>query len=246
MPVPPLGSGAAEGQISIMTSHFMETIERESAALIGAADEHSLLTAVIQGNASREDYVWFLVATYHYLRWSGPLLAETAEGLRRRDRCPWLREVLDAKADEESVHDRWVLADLRALGVNPELVKASSVPRAINAYVEWSMTLAGDGSPAFLGAAYALEFLSMRRAKMAAQNLCARKVIGNVERAVSFLAGHGEADAGHVALMRELMIRIDEPRDQDAVVLSAGMTRALYPRFFPPLARRPVCKTFAA
>jgi len=92
--------------------------------------------------------------------------------------------------------------------------------------------MAEEGSPAFLGAAYALEFISMHRAKVAADNLRARKAIPNIEDAVTFLAGHGDADSGHIALLSDVLRQIRDPRDQDAILLSASVLRALYPRFF--------------
>src|SRR5687768_1262461 len=165
-----------------MTTDIVRRLECESTALLQAVDRNPLILAIVLGHASREKYVRFLAITYHYLRWSGPLLAETAEGLRRTGRCSYLVELLDAKVAEESRHDAWVLDDLRALGANPEVIKATAVPNAVQAYVQWSLILAQEGSPAYLGAAYALEFLAMHRAKIAADNLCARKLINNIER----------------------------------------------------------------
>ncbi len=217
-----------------MSHDYVSIIERESTALVDSIDRNPLIGSVIRGDASRAEYVGFLGATYHYLRWSGPLLAETAEGLRRNGRCPWLLAIVDAKTAEESPHDGWVLDDLRSCGENVELVKAQAAPRAVDAYVQWSRTMAQEGSPAFLGAAYTLEFMSMHRAKMAADNLRARRAIPNIEEAVSFLEGHGDADVGHIELLSEILRRIEDPRDQDAIALSAAVMRALYPRFFQP------------
>ena len=92
--------------------------------------------------------------------------------------------------------------------------------------------MAEDGSPAFLGAAYALELMSMSRAQLAATNLRARSAIPGIHRAVSFLAGHGEADAGHVALLADVLARLDDPEDAEEIRLSAATLRRLYPRFF--------------
>ncbi|MEO5730819.1 MAG: iron-containing redox enzyme family protein [Byssovorax sp.] len=217
-----------------MSHDYVSIIERESTALVDSIDRNPLIGSVIRGDASRAEYVAFLGATYHYLRWSGPLLAETAEGLRLRGRCPWLLAIVDAKTAEESPHDGWVLSDLRSCGENVELVKAQAAPRAVDAYVQWSRTMAQEGSPAFLGAAYTLEFISMHRAKTAADNLRAHRAIPNIEEAVSFLEGHGDADVGHIELLSEILRRIEDPRDQDAIALSAAVMRALYPRFFQP------------
>src|SRR5881394_475790 len=140
-----------------MNPDELNAIKHEAQALVDCLDRDPLVGAVIRGDASREEYVRFLRTTYHYVRWSGPLLAATAAGLEQRGRYPWLAALASAKAGEESPHERWALDDLRVCGANAELVKASGAPRAVQAYVDWSLALAEEGSPAFLGAAYALE-----------------------------------------------------------------------------------------
>lgn len=215
-----------------MNCAYVSTIERDSLALVDSIDHDPLIGSVIRGDASRETYLGFLRSTYHYIRWSGPLLAETAEGLRRSGRTPWLLEIIDAKTREESPHDGWVLDDLRRCGDNVELVKAAAPPVAISAYVDWSRSLAEAGSPGYLGAAYTLEFISAYRAKMAAGNLRAHAAIPNIKDALSFLDGHGDADSEHIAALGEVLARIDDARDQDAIALSARVMRALYPLFF--------------
>jgi pyrroloquinoline quinone (PQQ) biosynthesis protein C len=215
-----------------MTCDYVGVIETESLAWIDSMDRDPFIGRIIRGDASRDEYVGFLAATYHYVRWSGPLLAMTAEGLRRSGRCPWLLPIVDEKTAEESPHDGWVIDDLRACGANVELIKASAPPVAVQAYVQWSLAMAEEGSPAFLGAAYTLEIISMHRAKVAADNLRARKAMPGVERAVSFLEGHGDADVGHIALVTELLRSVKDPRDQAAITLSAAIVRSLFSRFF--------------
>jgi thiaminase len=215
-----------------MVCDYVSTIERDSIDWINAMDNDPLVGRVIRGDASREEYAAFLRSTYHYVRWSGPLLAKTAEGLRRSGRCPWLLGIVDEKTAEESPHDGWVLDDLKKCGENVEIVKASAAPVAVEAYIRFSLAMAEEGSPAFLGAAYSLEVISMHRAKAAAENLRARSAIPNIGAAVTFLEGHGDADVGHIELLTGILRRIEDPRDQAAVALSAALVRALYPRFF--------------
>jgi Iron-containing redox enzyme len=215
-----------------MRRDYVTDMERDLAGWVDAMDRDLVVGRVIRGDASREEYVRFLWSTYHYLRWSGRLLAETADGLRREGRYPWLVEVVDDKTVEEGPHDAWLLHDLEQCGVDGERVVDSPAPSAVRAYVQWGLAMAEDGSPAYLGAAFALEYISMRRAGVAADNLRRRRAIPNIENAVSFLVGHGDADQGHVAVLGELLRRIEEPRERGAIALSATVLRALYPRFF--------------
>jgi hypothetical protein len=216
-----------------MRHDHLSARDHEAEALIDSADGDALLGAVIRGDASQAEYIRFLSGTHAYLRWSGPLLAATARGLRRRGRQASLAAMVEGKSQEEAPHEGWVLADLRRCGVHPELVKLARPPAAVGAYVQFSLAMADAGSPAFFGSAYLLELLSARRARAAADSLRARAAIPHVDQAVSFLAGHGDADAAHVAALRQALAGIDDPEDGSDIVLGASLFRQLYPRFFP-------------
>jgi pyrroloquinoline quinone (PQQ) biosynthesis protein C len=220
-----------------MKTEYVRSLASDSETFARSLEQAPLLQRVISGDADWEEYVRFLSASYHYVRWSGYLLAKTAEGLRRSKRCPQLLAAVDAKAQEEGPHDLWLLRDLRNCGVNVELIKGAPVPKAVEAYVAWSSTFADAGSPAFLGAAYTLEFISMRCATTACRNLRARKTIMNVEHSLRFLEGHGVADHGHIAELEAVLDTVDDVTDRHEIAFSASVMRALYPGFFATQAR---------
>lgn len=213
------------------TDH-VRRIKRDASALAERIESHPLLGRIVRGEATRAEYVRFLVATYHYVRWSGVLLARTAEGLARRRRDDALVALLHEKSEEEAPHDRWVLEDLRQLGVNVELAKGELPAVAVLGYVHANLAYAAAGSAAFLGAAYALEFLSMRRATEAARNLRARAAIPNIDGAVSFLERHGSADHGHVATLETYLLDLSDPLEREAVATGAASLCLLFPLFF--------------
>ena len=215
-----------------MYDTLVERLERESHAFVQLLDRDPLVGAIISGDASRAQYVRFLAGTYHYVRWSAVLLAKTAEGLARARRSSALARLLGQKAAEEAPHDRWILSDLERCGEDLERVRSEPRPRAVTAYLEFGLALAEAGSPAYLGAAYTLEFISMQRARAAAEHLRERGAITGIERALSFLEGHGDADHGHVATLCAHLDAIDEPGERAAIEGAAAVTRALYPCFF--------------
>jgi hypothetical protein len=102
----------------------------------------------------------------------------------------------------------------------------------VQAYLNFSLALAEEGSPGFLGAAYTLEFISMQRAQRAAENLRACGKIAGIERSLRFLRGHGDADQEHVACLAGLLRQVVDSRDQADVLFCAALLRSLYPRFF--------------
>jgi hypothetical protein len=215
-----------------MPNDYLRDLERESMAFVDSLDEDRAIGRIIAGHATEQEYAHFLATTYQYVHWSGYLLAKTGQALRAAQRCPILFALMDAKSEEESPHDAWALNDLRNLGANAELVKGAPLPHAIRAYLHFSLAMAAEGSPAFLGTAYTLEFISLHRAKRAAENLRSRRKIPNIDRALSFLEGHGDADLEHVARLADLLRQVSDASDQAAISLSASVLRALYPRFF--------------
>jgi len=215
-----------------MTNAFVRDLDRHATTFIASLEHDPLIGRVIRGDAERHEYARFLAGTYHYVRWSGVLLARTARGLRIRGRSPALVALVEAKTEEEAPHDRWALDDLRSLGGDPELIKGEPAPAAVVGYVQSHLAWADAGSAAFLGAAHTLELLSMRRASEAAKNLRQARQIAGIERSTSFLDGHGEADLGHVRVLEEHLASIEDEGERAAVTLSARLLRAQFPLFF--------------
>lgn len=220
-----------------MNSDYLTVLASESRDLVRRVDADPIIGKVVRGTANISEYRRFLLGSYQYVRWSGRLLSASAAGLRASGRCPALLGLLEEKAREEGPHDAWILSDLEHLGTSAASVDAEPVALAVEGYRLWSEALANSGSPGFLGAAYALEFVSVQRASLAARNLRAYGAIPNVAAALSFLEGHGEADLGHVATLESYLETVTDERDQRDIQTSAYLLCQLYPRFFEPARR---------
>ncbi len=147
---------------------------------------------------------------------------------------PELAGLLLQKATEERGHERWLLADLKNLGSSREEVERTEPCPAVLAYVAWNRFTAEAGSPtAFLGTAYVLEYLSVYRASGAVERLIQHGAIPHIRKAVTFLRGHAGADLSHVAELNTVLLRLEDPREQAAIVLSARATRSVYLGLFP-------------
>jgi hypothetical protein len=79
-----------------------------------------------------------------------------------------------------------------------------------------------------LGQAFMLEGISQGYGTPMARNLREKSGIPNVRQAVSFLAGHGDADQEHMAELRHVIHLIADERDLNAVALCAQVTSQLY------------------
>ncbi|HEX8436972.1 iron-containing redox enzyme family protein [Archangium sp.] len=216
-----------------MNAKLIAVLEHESQELIRQLDAHPRARQLFEGTLDAETYAHYLVQTYHYVRWTTPLLALAGRRMTARGQHPVLAGLLLQKAQEETGHEKWLLADLRNLGWSAEAVEHAPLSPAVEAYVAWNRFTAEAGSPtAFLGTAYVLEALSSLRAGVAARNLRERSGIPGIHKAVTFLRGHGDADEGHVAELATILGSLTDPDECEALVLSARTTRALYPGLF--------------
>lgn len=216
-------------------NNWMNELEHEAHSLVAELDAHPAARRLFDGRIGAEDYARYLVQTYHYVRWSTPLLLESGLRLKRSAHRASLGELFLQKAREEHGHERWLLADLRNLGWSKERVEHAAPCSAVNAYVAWNRYTSRCGVPlAFLGTAYVLEYLSVQRATRTVERLIAAGTIPNIRKAVTFLRGHGAADGDHVAELKSLLGSLTDPEEHTAMLLSARTTHALYLGLFEP------------
>lgn len=215
-----------------MTTHITSTLDHTVQRLTRLLEDHAPARRLVEGTCSAHEYAAFLEQTYHYVRWTRPLLARAGERLTALGRSPALAEVFHRKAAEETGHERWALSDLHALGRG---IRRMAPSVAVQAYIAWNRFTVEAGNPlGFLGTAYVLEALSAGRAQRAVDNLLARSEIPRIHEAVTFLQGHAEADEHHIAELGAMLAEVPDPADQEAIALSARITGAVYGGIFSP------------
>ncbi|MDC0707417.1 iron-containing redox enzyme family protein [Stigmatella sp. ncwal1] len=220
------------------TEHQAETqwvavLDAEARGLVAAVDAHPDARRVFDGTIDTAGYIHYLIQTYHYARWSTPILGEAGQRLKRLGRHPELAELLIQKAEEERGHERWLLSDLKNLGCPEAQVEAAARSPAVDAYTGWNFFTSRSGVPAaVLGTAYVLEYLSQTRAGVGAERLQAVASIPNIHKSVTFLRSHGALYGDHVAEMAKILGRLTDLEEQAAIILSARATRSIYPGIF--------------
>ncbi|NOJ78782.1 iron-containing redox enzyme family protein [Myxococcus xanthus] len=212
---------------------WVAVLEQEARGLVAALDAQPDARRLFDGTIDTEGYIHYLIQTYHYARWSTPMLAEAGHRLERQGRHPHLAELLVQKAGEERGHEKWLLSDLKNLGCPEARVEAAARTPAVDAYTGWNFFTSRSGVPtAVLGTAYVLEYLSQTRATGVVERLIAADVIPNIRKSVTFLRSHGALDGDHVAEMEAVLRTLTDPEDQAAVIFSARATRCIYPGIF--------------
>ncbi len=222
-----------------MESPIVKALNEEVTKLLEALDANPAARALFDGSSDLGTYVSFLTETYHYVRYTHPLLARAAERLKELDDRPHMAALYDTKAQEEFGHDKWAMDDLTALGCRYDDVHYRNPCPAVEAYIAWNQFMVESNHPTgYLGTAYILEALSTERASLAAEKMVAAGAIPNIENAVYYLRGHAEADGGHVFALGKMLSKVTDPAEIDMIVMSARVTRMTYVGMFESIAAK--------
>lgn len=208
---------------------FFEQLVR----LTAGARQHLLDAPIIRnclnGEVSRDSYLAFLREAYHHVSHTVPLLRACRE--RLPERLDWLRAALDEYIVEEQGHDLWILDDIAACGGDSTAARAAGPGPQTELMVAYAYDTIARGNPVgFCGMIHVLEGTSVAIALTAAARI--QSSLGLPDAAFSYLRSHGTLDVEHTAHFRQLMNRLDDPRDQQAVVHAARMFYRLYGDIF--------------
>ena len=212
--------------------HLLEVRKR----VLEALSATHLIRAGIEGRPDRDLYVRYLINAYHYAGHSPKVMAIAAA--RCMDDHPELAAYLLHHADEERGHDQWALADLRALGVELEEVRATPPVVSCSAMIGFVNYVAAFANPVGLfGWMYILEAVGEDLGGAVARKI---EGTGQFANSLRFVAGHGIADVGHTHELTE-QIQTDVRRDEDRVAVDrvADVVSELYVRMFREIGQEP-------
>jgi pyrroloquinoline quinone (PQQ) biosynthesis protein C len=201
-----------------------------------AARQELLATPIIQGclrgEVSLPSYLAFLREAYHHVRHTVPLLQAAQAALPPHH--AWLRGPLDEYIEEEAGHDEWILDDISASGGDPEAVRHGAPGQATEVMVAYAYDTIARGNPlGFFGMVHVLEGTSVSLALLAADAI--QKPLALPDAAFGYLRSHGTLDRQHTAHFARLMDRIEDLRDQAAIVHAARVFFRLYGDVFRSL-----------
>jgi pyrroloquinoline quinone (PQQ) biosynthesis protein C len=214
-----------------------QELDAEVERALRRIDGHERPRAVIEGVASAQALAQFYASAHEAVRHARSFLSQSADSLESQGGGRELVELLRRKAREETGHDAWLEADLAQIGL-PRGGRGTPGPTpAALSYVSFHRDVIALDGHAFLGTAYVLESLAVRRAGVAARSLAARAAIAGLDGArgagLSFLQRHSEEDVGHVRELGRLVDHyVTQPRARDYVLLCARFTATVYPDFF--------------
>ncbi len=208
-----------------MTQPFYARLEQETQAHKQYLYAAPVLARLSSGAFSRAHYERFLVNAYHHVKHTVRLMM--ACGAELPERLQWMQRSLIAYMEEEVGHEAWVLNDLAACGASPEAVAEAPPSWPVEQMVRYVYDVIRRGNPVgFFGMVYVLEGTSTAIATHAADVI--QKQLALPDKAFSYLRSHGELDQDHVRFFEELVNRLEDADDQQAVIEVAQRVFYLY------------------
>jgi heme oxygenase len=200
-----------------MPMPFFEDLVRQTAVERKALVSVPQLQAGLAGDISTDAYIDYLTQAYHHVRHTVPLLRLARHRVAGR---PVLEAALGEYIAEETGHEHWVLADIKAAGGDAAAAAASTPGAATTAMVECAFQRVGHGNPlSMFGMVYVLEGTSVAMATQGAAAIQSR--LGLPDAAFTYLTSHGALDQHHLRFFERLMNTIDDPEDQREIVRMA-------------------------
>lgn len=201
--------------------HLQHATAGERAGLLAAP----IIGAAMTGQVNRRQYIDFLSRAFHHVKHTVPLLM--ACGARLPDNQEWLRSAVAHYIEEEIGHHEWILNDIAAAGGDADAVRHSPPDFATDVMVAYAYDTVMRRNPVGLfGMVYVLEGTSVSLASNAAGAL--QLALDLPPTAFSYLSSHGALDIEHIGDFENLVNRLENPLDRQAVEAAARVFFRLY------------------
>lgn len=199
---------------------FFITLIEQSDENRRAIESTARVQQMMRSGLSLPEYRGFLHDLYHIVLNFCPVMQAAAP--RCGDSLAAVRRELEERISEEAGHEEWVMEDVRAVGGNPDHVRATPPSPPVQAMIAFNHHSAERGHPAsVLGMLYVLEVIASVYGGKAADSIA--RAIGKEPTAAGgfrFLSSHATMDAHHMAQLNVLLKTITDPAAQSAVINS--------------------------
>jgi pyrroloquinoline quinone (PQQ) biosynthesis protein C len=191
-----------------------------------------ILQRALRGEVTQDEYLAFLAQAYHHVSHTVPLLM--GFGYHLPAHLQWLQKAVAEYIDEEQGHEQWILDDIRSGGGDAAAVCSGAPLPATELMVSYAHDVVHRKNPiGFFGMVFVLEGTSAALATRAAGAI--QQQLGLPKTAFRYLNSHGSLDLEHVAFYENLVNKLDEGKDQTALIHCANMFYRLYGDIFRSL-----------
>ena len=209
--------------------NFYQQLQQATAAERASLLSAPIIGAAMSGQVNRQQYIAFLQRAFHHVKHTVPLLM--ACGARLPDSQEWVRSAVAHYIEEELGHHEWILNDIAAAGGDAEAVRHSAPDFDTDVMVAYAYDTVMRRNPVGLfGMVYVLEGTSVSLASNAAGTLA--QSLDLPASAFSYLSSHGALDIEHMGHFENLVNKLDNPLDRQAVEEGAKVFFRLYGNVF--------------
>ncbi|MDH5427033.1 MAG: iron-containing redox enzyme family protein [Nitrospirota bacterium] len=208
---------------------FFERLTAETESERQGLSQIPQITDALRGAISQETYLAFLEQAYHHVKCTVPLMM--AAGSRLSQNQEYLREALVEYVKEEVGHQERILIDIAQAGGNAETVRDGQPNFATEVMVAYAFDFVCRRNPVgFFGMVFVLEGTSTALATRAADTI--RQSLHLSKDCFSYLYSHGTLDIEHMKFFEQLVNKIPDKPDQDAIIHMAKCMFTLYGNVF--------------
>jgi len=207
---------------------FFERLGIETAQARARLLQTPQIGEALAGRIGRGAYIAYLAQAYHHVSHTVPLMRLARSRLAAK---PALVAALDDYIAEESGHEAWILADIKAAGGDPRRAIAAGPSAATAAMVRHAYDVVGEGNPAaFFGMVYVLEGTSITLAQAGAEAV--RSSLGLPAEAITYLTSHGALDEEHMRFFETIVNGLADASDEAAIITMAKDMFGLFSDLF--------------
>jgi long-chain acyl-CoA synthetase len=221
---------------------FYESLVMETAPQQGYLIATEQIQRGLAGAISLETYLEYLAEAYHHVRHTVPLMQLVKSRLPQGRE--WLEDALNEYIAEESGHEEWILDDIRNAGGDAEAVRHSRPKMATEFMVSYAYDFINRVNPVgFFGMVFVLEGTSTKLATAGAEALM--RSLNLKADCFRYLTSHGSIDLEHMNFLRDLIARIEDPEDKDAIIHMAQRMFILFANVFRSIPLHPAGRNAA-
>ncbi|MCA9482097.1 MAG: iron-containing redox enzyme family protein [Nitrospirales bacterium] len=208
---------------------FFERLRAETELERQGLSQIPQITDALRGAISRDTYIAFLEQAYHHVRCTVPLMM--AAGSRLSHQQEYLCEALVEYVKEEVGHQDRILSDISYLGGDAEAVRHGKPNFATEVMVAYAFDSVCRINPvSFFGMVFVLEGTSTALATKAADAI--RQSLRLSKDGFSYLYSHGTLDLEHMKFFEQLVNRIPEEPNRQAIIHMSKRMFRLYGNVF--------------
>lgn len=215
-----------EGKLTTFFERLLKETEAERNYLYASPQ----VVDGLQGDISLETYIAYLQEAYHHVKHTVPLMMTCGSKLPVAKK-EHIRAALAEYIEEEIGHDEWILNDIKNCGGDKEKARNSKPNYATEMMVAYAYDYISRVNPVgFFGMVFVLEGTSTQLATNAAEKI--KEKLGLKKNCFTYLFSHGSLDLEHMKFFENLMGKISDAEDQEAIIHMAKRMFVLFANVF--------------